>query len=147
MSTFDATLILNGYVDGELDAAGMLDMERRLAAEPALRAELAALQALRGAIGAQLGIERASDEFRAKVTALAGPHVEPRRVARPTATWTANWGAAPAKPRRRRSSPARPTTAVGVGRKADSIREDSTSLAKDSGEAAAANGPPRLKRP
>ena len=43
----DPTLLLHAALDGELDAAGMIAIERQLAADPALAAEYARLTALR----------------------------------------------------------------------------------------------------
>ena len=67
----DPTLLLNAALDGELDAAGALDVERRLAADPALAAEYARLAALRDAIRTRLPRERAPDALRARVIAMA----------------------------------------------------------------------------
>src|SRR5271170_1973438 len=67
----DPTLLLNAALDGELDAAGALDVERRLAADPALAAEYARLAALRDAIRARLPRERAPDTLRARIIAMA----------------------------------------------------------------------------
>ena len=73
MSDPDINLLLNGFLDGELDAAGALAIERRLAGDAALRGELARLEALRGALRGKLTPDRVSDQFRAKLTALASP--------------------------------------------------------------------------
>ena len=73
MSDPDINLLLNGFLDGELDAAGALAIERRLAGDAALRGELTRLQALRGALRGKLTPDRVSDQFRAKLTALASP--------------------------------------------------------------------------
>ena len=67
----DPTLLLNAALDGELDAAGALDVERRLVADPALAAEYARLAALRDAIRTRLPRERAPDALRARVIAMA----------------------------------------------------------------------------
>jgi anti-sigma factor RsiW len=66
----DPTLLLNAALDGELDAAGALDVERRLAADPALASEYARLAALRDAIRKRLPRERAPDALRARVIAM-----------------------------------------------------------------------------
>ena len=65
------TLLLHAALDGELDAAGMIDVEARLAADPALAAEYARLVALRCAIRTRLPRERAPDALRARVLAMA----------------------------------------------------------------------------
>jgi anti-sigma factor RsiW len=69
----DDRLLLNAYVDGELDPAHALEFEQRLAADPALAAAHARVTALRGAIAARLPREQASHELRRRVTALARP--------------------------------------------------------------------------
>ena len=67
----DPTLLLHAALDGELDAAGTMDVEGRLAADPALAAEYARLVALRDAIRTRLPRERAPDALRARVIAMA----------------------------------------------------------------------------
>jgi anti-sigma factor RsiW len=46
----DSVLMVNAYVDGELDVAQSLEAERQLAADPALSSERASIEALRSAI-------------------------------------------------------------------------------------------------
>ena len=75
------TLLLNAALDGELDAAGTLDMEARLAADPELAAEYRRLVSLRDAIRARAPRDRAPDALRARVMAMAQPPIS----ARPTA--------------------------------------------------------------
>jgi anti-sigma factor RsiW len=65
------TLLLHAALDGELDAAGAMDVEGRLSADPALAAEYARLIALRDAIRTRLPRERAPDALRARVVAMA----------------------------------------------------------------------------
>ena len=48
--TRDLRLLLHAFVDGELDAAGALEMEQALAADPVLAAEYERLLALRGVL-------------------------------------------------------------------------------------------------
>ncbi|MGD0719957.1 MAG: hypothetical protein ABR970_02770 [Roseiarcus sp.] len=67
----DPMLLLNAALDGELDAAGMIDVEARLAGDPALAAQYARLVALRDALRTRLPRERAPDALRARVIALA----------------------------------------------------------------------------
>jgi anti-sigma factor RsiW len=67
----DLTLLLHAALDGELDAAGAMDVEGRLSADPALAAEYARLVALRDAIRTRLPRERAPDALRARVIAMA----------------------------------------------------------------------------
>jgi anti-sigma factor RsiW len=74
----DDRLLLNAYVDGELDPAHALEFEQRLAADPTLAAAHARLVALRGAIAARLPREQASPQLRRRVAALARPqHAAP----------------------------------------------------------------------
>jgi anti-sigma factor RsiW len=69
----DDRLLLNAYVDGELDLAHALEFEQRLAADPTLAAAHARLVALRGVIAARLPREQASPQLRRRVAALARP--------------------------------------------------------------------------
>ena len=69
----DARLLLNAYVDGELDAAAALDVERQLAADPGLAGEHARLVALRQAIRERLPRETAPSRLRDAVLSIARP--------------------------------------------------------------------------
>ncbi len=62
-------LMFNALVDGELDAAAALAVERRIAADPALAAEHGRLVALRGAF-ARLPAQMPSDDFLARIAAI-----------------------------------------------------------------------------
>jgi anti-sigma factor RsiW len=79
-------LLLQAALDDELDAAAMMEVESRLAADPALAAEYARLLALREAIRLRLPREAAPDALRARVIALssaageAAPDSPPTRV-------------------------------------------------------------------
>ncbi len=64
-------LLLQAALDGELDAAGMIELEARLAADPALAAEYARLVALGQAIRARAPRPKAPDALRARVIAMA----------------------------------------------------------------------------
>jgi len=75
-------LLLNAYIDGELDPAHVLEFEQRLATDRPLADERARIEALRGAVRARLPRATASPELRRRVAALARP--------RPFAI---NWGA------------------------------------------------------
>ena len=75
------TLLLNAALDGELDAAGMIEIEAKLAADPALAAEYGRLVALREAIRARAPRESAPESLRARVMAMA----QTPGQARPTA--------------------------------------------------------------
>jgi anti-sigma factor RsiW len=67
----DQILLLHAALDGELDAAGMMEIEARLAVDPALAAEYARLGALRAAIRARIPREAAPDLLRARVLSMA----------------------------------------------------------------------------
>ena len=63
------TLMIHALVDGELDAAAALAVERRIAADPRLAAEHARILALQGAVS-RLPRPDVSDAFRARIAAL-----------------------------------------------------------------------------
>jgi anti-sigma factor RsiW len=66
-------LLLNAYIDGELDPAHVLEFEQRLTADHALADERDRIEALRGAMREQLPRATASPELRRRVAALARP--------------------------------------------------------------------------
>jgi anti-sigma factor RsiW len=66
-------LLLNAYVDGELDPAHALEFERRLAEDPALAEERLRIETLRGALRERLPRAAASPALRRRVEALAQP--------------------------------------------------------------------------
>ena len=80
-------LLLNAYLDGELDASAALAFERRLASEADLKAELERLAALLGAVGANVGKDVASDALRRKIAVLAGPPQAAMRVSTRMFDW------------------------------------------------------------
>jgi anti-sigma factor RsiW len=84
--TNDDRLLLDAYVDGELDPAHALDFERRLADHPALAAELSRIEALRAAVRERLPRAAASSSLRRRVAALATPR-------RSASRWRAGWAA------------------------------------------------------
>ncbi len=80
--------MLTAYALGELDAAAAADLERRLAEEPALRAELEAIRGMAGDLEAAFAAEAVAagglgDERRARIDAgdvtgpVSGPAIEP----------------------------------------------------------------------
>jgi anti-sigma factor RsiW len=79
-TTENDRLLLNAYVDGELDPAHALEFEQRLAADPALAEERRRIEALRSALRERLPRLTASPALRRRVAALAQP--------RP---WAGNW--------------------------------------------------------
>ncbi|ESY54305.1 MULTISPECIES: anti-sigma factor [unclassified Mesorhizobium] len=77
-------LMLHALIDGELDAAAAMAVERRIAADPKLAAEHARIMVLQGAV-ARLPKPRVSDEFSARIAALAASsRVEVLRPRAPT---------------------------------------------------------------
>jgi anti-sigma factor RsiW len=68
----DLTLLIHAYVDGELDPANALEIERRLAADPALAAERDRVMALRAALHRHFPREPAPAGLRARVEAIGG---------------------------------------------------------------------------
>jgi anti-sigma factor RsiW len=66
-------LLLNAYIDGELDPAHVLEFEQRLAGDGPLADERARIEALRGAMRERLPRAMASPELRRRVAALARP--------------------------------------------------------------------------
>ncbi|HMK79153.1 MAG TPA: anti-sigma factor [Xanthobacteraceae bacterium] len=68
----DPTLLIHAYVDGELDPANALDVERRLAADPALAAERDRVMALRAALNRHFPREPAPASLRARVDTIGG---------------------------------------------------------------------------
>lgn len=76
----DDRLLLDAYVDGELDPANAVAFERRLAADPALAQELSRVEALRTVVRERLPRAAASPALRRRVAALAQPRrAAPRR--------------------------------------------------------------------
>jgi anti-sigma factor RsiW len=76
----DPRLLLGAALDGELDATGMIEVERRLAADPALAAEYARLRALQGALKTRAPRPSAPEALRARAIAM----VQPSRQLKPT---------------------------------------------------------------
>ncbi|MDG4880798.1 anti-sigma factor [Mesorhizobium sp. WSM4884] len=66
----DMKLMIHALVDGELDAAAALAVERRIAADPELAAEHARLVALRNAV-ASMPRPAVSNDFLARIAAIA----------------------------------------------------------------------------
>jgi anti-sigma factor RsiW len=88
MSTGNETLLTQAALDGELDAAGMLDFENRLAANASLAAEYDRLKTLREVMRRELVKPVAPPALRQRIAALAAPSIAPR-VARATPPWQA----------------------------------------------------------
>jgi len=67
----ESLLLLNAYLDNELDAASVLEVERRIGTDAALRAELARLTELRDAFAKHVGKDRTSADFQRRIAAIA----------------------------------------------------------------------------
>jgi anti-sigma factor RsiW len=67
----EALLLLNAYLDNELDAASVLDVERRISSDAALKAELARLVDLHTALASHVTKDRAPDALRRRIAAIA----------------------------------------------------------------------------
>jgi anti-sigma factor RsiW len=83
----ESLLLLNAYLDNELDAASVLEVERRIGTDAALKAELARLTELRNALSTHVGKDRASADFQRRIAAIAddskpAPSARPRAFAR-----------------------------------------------------------------
>jgi anti-sigma factor RsiW len=77
-------LLLNAYIDGELDPAHALEFEQRLAEDNTLAEERRRIEALRNAMRERLPRETASPALRRRVAALARP--QPLAI-----NWRAGW--------------------------------------------------------
>ena len=71
----EALLLVNAYLDGELDAAAAVEVERRMGADATLKAEYERLLGLRTTIASRLMKDRASDALRSRIAAIAEPNV------------------------------------------------------------------------
>jgi anti-sigma factor RsiW len=80
MTYEDPTLLIHAYVDGELDPANALEVERRIAADPALAAERDRVAALRATLNRHFPREPAPAALRARVETIGGM----RKVERPS---------------------------------------------------------------
>jgi anti-sigma factor RsiW len=85
-TTENDRLLLNAYVDGELDPAHALEFEQRLAGDDTLAGERRRIEALRNAMRERLPRETASPALRRRVAALARP--QPFAI-----NWRAGWAA------------------------------------------------------
>jgi anti-sigma factor RsiW len=78
----DNSLLVHGYLDGELDPAHALELEHAITADAALAAERDSTQALRDLIRDRLARERAPAGLRSRIEAAVG-----LRRTRPRPTW------------------------------------------------------------
>ena len=70
--TTDPRLLVHAYLDGELDPANALDVERQLADDPALAAERERIEALRRVIAERLPRESAPPGLARRIEATLG---------------------------------------------------------------------------
>src|SRR5262249_26028738 len=82
----DPRLLVHAYVDGELDPAHALEVERQIAGDPALAAERERIARRQGAMSQQLPRERAPRGLARRIEAALG--LRARRAAAPP-TWRA----------------------------------------------------------
>jgi len=68
----DSALLIHAYLDGELDPIHVVEMERRLAADPALAAERDRIEALRSVIVERLPRERLPEGLLSRIERAAG---------------------------------------------------------------------------
>src|SRR5262249_44021191 len=80
-STTDPRLLVHAYVDGELDPANALEVERQIAADPALAAERERIEALRRAIAERLPREAAPAGLAHRIEIALGLRATPTRAA------------------------------------------------------------------
>lgn len=64
-------LLLNAYIDNELDAASALDVEHRLESDAALKTEYDRLRQLRSVLKSDAARPRASDDLRRRIAQIA----------------------------------------------------------------------------
>jgi anti-sigma factor RsiW len=72
VSPTDPRLLVHAYVDGELDPAHVLEMERQFASDPALAAERDRVEALRRAIREQLPLEATPADLARRIETAVG---------------------------------------------------------------------------
>ncbi|WP_045834512.1 anti-sigma factor [Hyphomicrobium sp. 99] len=89
----ESLLLLNAYLDNELDAASMLDIERRISTDATLKLEHDRLVQLRAALASQLKTQKTSEEFRRRIEAMAEQTPPPvtQRVSSPPLTRSYPW--------------------------------------------------------
>ncbi|MDQ6702382.1 MAG: anti-sigma factor [Pseudomonadota bacterium] len=78
MNAGGETLLTQAALDGELDAAGMLDFENRLAANASLAAEYGRLKTLREVMRRELVKHVAPSDLRRRIAAMAAPSIASR---------------------------------------------------------------------
>lgn len=84
----DLTLLLNAYLDGELDPIAARAVEERLAREPAAARQLSELNALRLALRSDLAEDVPSERLQQRIASIAGQPDQASR-SRHTFSWQA----------------------------------------------------------
>jgi anti-sigma factor RsiW len=79
-STTDPRLLVHAYVDGELDPANALELERQLAQDPGLAAERERIEALRRTIAERMPREAAPPGLALRIEAAVGARPAPARI-------------------------------------------------------------------
>ena len=82
--TTDPRLLVHAYLDGELDPANALDVERQLADDPALAAERERIEALRRVIAERLPREGAPPGLARRIEATLGLRSAARTASHPS---------------------------------------------------------------
>jgi anti-sigma factor RsiW len=73
----ESLLLINAYLDKELDAAAALDVERRIDADATLKAEFDRLSELKAALATHVHKDHASENLRQRVAAIAANPLPP----------------------------------------------------------------------
>ena len=73
----ESLLLVHAYLDGELDPVRALEVERRVASEPAWAAERDRIAALRRLVRERLPVEAVPEGLRARIERLAVPRTNP----------------------------------------------------------------------
>ena len=85
----DPRLLVHAYVDGELDAAQAMEMERRIAADPTLAAERTRVEALRNAIAKGLPRTAAPLQLARRIETAIAQHATRRSPVASRPSWLA----------------------------------------------------------
>ena len=92
MTSVNEILLTQAAIDGEIDAAGMLDFETRLAGNAPLAAEYSRLKTLREVMHRELVKPVAPQALRDRIAAMAAPSPAPRAT-RMAPAWQSTWRA------------------------------------------------------
>ncbi len=86
----EALLLVNAYLDGELDASAVLEIEQRMKEDSTLKAEYDRLSGLRAMIASRVTKDQASDALRSRIATIAeqrAPSVTPTKAVRHRFEW------------------------------------------------------------